>query len=93
VVVTPDETAVVFIRSSKKGFRWFSKISVGRIERNGDYRTLGSISEEESLEHHLERPDQCDIVIEASHTPATPIRVLIAHCNGKFEVKEVKLPT
>jgi hypothetical protein len=62
VVVTPDETAVVFIRSSKKGFRWFSKISVGRIERNGDYRTLGSISEEEGLEYYLEKPEQCDIV-------------------------------
>jgi hypothetical protein len=92
VVVTPDENAVIFIRSSKKGFRWFSKISVGHIEKNGDYRSLGNISDEEFLDHHLEKPDQCEVVIEAIHNPATRVRALIAHCNGKFEVKEVKLP-
>lgn len=63
IVVTPDEKAVVFIRSSKKGFRWFSKISVGLIERAGDYRILGNISEEETLDHHLEKPDSCDVVV------------------------------
>lgn len=93
VVVTPDENAVIFIRSSKKGFRWFSKVSVGLIEKEGDYRTLGNISEEENLDFHLEKPDSCDVVVEATHSPATHIRVLIAHCNGKFEVKEVRLPT
>jgi hypothetical protein len=93
LVVTPDENAIIFIRSSKRGFRWSSKISVGLIEKAGNYRILGNISEEENLEYHLEKPDSCDVVIEASQGPATHVRVLIAHCNGKFEVKQVKLPT
>ena len=61
--MTPDERAVVFIRASKKGFRSFSKISIGLIERAGDYRILGNISEEETLENHLEKPDSCDVVV------------------------------
>jgi len=63
MVVTPDENAIVFIRSSKKGFRWVSKISIGLIERDGDYRILGNISEEETLEFHLVSPDSCDVVV------------------------------
>jgi hypothetical protein len=63
MVVTPDENAVVFIRSSKKGFRWVSKISVGLIDRSGDYRILGNISAEETLDYHLEKPDSCDVVV------------------------------
>ena len=63
MVVTPDENAVVFICSSKKGFRWISKISVGLIERAGDYRILEKISEEEPLDYHLEKPDSCEVVV------------------------------
>jgi hypothetical protein len=77
MVVTPDENAVVFIRSSKKGLRWFSKISVGLIERAGEYRSFGNISQEETLDHHLEKPDSCDVVVsQLAHSFATYARNL-----------------
>jgi hypothetical protein len=97
IAVTPNEEAVVFIRQFKnvtrKGLKLTSKISVGRIERKGDYRMLGNISDNEDLQFYLDKPDKCDVVIEEHTSTNTTVRVLIAHHNGNFEVKEVNLPT
>jgi hypothetical protein len=95
IVVAPNEEAVVFIRWSKNlftGFQSKSKISIGRIERVGGYKVLGSISEEEDLQYSLEKPAKCDVVIEEHTNTNTKVRVLIAHSNGNFEVKDVNLP-
>jgi hypothetical protein len=99
MVVTPNEEAVIFIASSTTASLWHglhhvSKISVARITRlaQGNYRILGDISREENLTYHLDSPAKCDIVIEEHTSSDTQVKVLIAHSNGNFEVKDIPLP-
>jgi hypothetical protein len=100
MVVTPNEEAVIFITSSTTASLWhglhhISKISVARITKlaQGNYRILGDISGEDVLTYHLDSPAKCDIVIEEHTSSDTRVKVLIAHSNGNFEVKDVNLPT
>ena len=98
IVVTPNEDAVIFIRSSWKvtnpfkGKQLESKISCARIVHDGNNKVLGSISKEEDLRYYLDKPTKCDVVIEAHTSTTTKVRVLIAHSNGNFEAKVVMLP-
>ena len=95
MVVTPNEEAVIFITSSWHGLHHVSKISVARITKlaQGNYRVLGDISWGDNLTYHLDSPAKCDIVIEEHTSSDTQVKVLIAHSNGNFEVKDVDLPT
>jgi uncharacterized protein YrrD len=95
MVVTPNEEAVVFITGSRNWLHSKSKISIGRINQIGETKVLASISEEEDLEHYLNKPEKCNVVVQENqdHTSTnTKLRVLIAHSNGIFEVKELNLP-
>lgn len=92
MVVTPNEEAVVFITGSRKWMHSKSKISIGRINQIGETKVLASISEEEDLQHYLNKPEKCNVVIEHHTSTNTKVRVLIAHSNGIFEVKELRLP-
>jgi uncharacterized protein YrrD len=92
IVVTPNEEAVVFITRSRKWGHFKSKISIGRINQIGGSKVLASISEEEDLQYYLKKPEKCDVVIEDHTSTNTKVRVLIAHSNGIFEVKELNLP-
>jgi hypothetical protein len=95
MVVTPNEEAVIFITSSWHGLHHVSKISVARITKlaQGNYRILGDISGEYILTYRFEPPAKCDIVIDEHTSSDTRVKVLIAHSNGNFEVKDVNLPT
>lgn len=90
VVVTPDEKAVVFIRSKTK-LKWGglpqseSKISAAKIITVGLYRYIGGISPEQTLVNYLKKPDTCNVVTEEVRNSDTLVRILIAHSNGNFE--------
>jgi len=95
IVVTPNEEAIIFIRSSRRGtfkVQFKSTISIARINRIGETRVLGSMSEEKDLLYYLKKPAKCDVVIDEHTSTNTMVRVLIAHSNGDFEVKDVDLP-
>ena len=92
IVVTPNEEAVVFITSCRKGFQFKSQVSIGRINRVGETKVLGSISDGEDLQYYLKKPAKCDVVIEDHTSTNARVRVLIAHSNGDFEIKDVSLP-
>lgn len=92
MVVTPNEEAVVFITGSRSWRHAKSKISIGRINQIGETKVLASISKEEDLQYYLNKPEKCNVVIEDHNTSTnTKVRVLIAHSNGIFEVKELNL--
>ena len=97
MVVTPNEKAIVFIKShtgiSLRGVHTTSKISIARIENHDGFKVVGNPSAEEDLTHHLERPDSCEVVIEERTSTNEQVRVLIGHRNGAFEIKDMKLPT
>ncbi len=93
MVVTPNEEAVVFIRSHRILFRVTSRISIARIENHNGFKTVGTLGHEEDLKYRLEKPDSCEVVIEEHTSTSEGVRVLIGHRNGDFEVKDMKLPT
>jgi hypothetical protein len=97
VVVTPNEDAVVFIRSSSAGrmSRHVSKIFVCPIGKVGDYFYIDydKQSSPELLQNVLVKPDKCEVVIEGYEGRRRDINVLIAQSDGKFEVKDLHLPT
>jgi hypothetical protein len=88
MVVTPNEKAVIFIRNHRLPMA--SKISVGKIIRKPGGSILGEVSKEVSLQYHLDK--MFDVTIEEKMSTDTCVRVLIAHGNGNFEVKDVDIP-
>ena len=101
MVVTPNEAAVVIIRSHKeislRGLHSVSKISIAPISilktSNGSrYKTLGEPSKEVDLKYHLDSHHSCDVVIEEHTSSSHQVRVLIGHRNGRFEIKDMELP-
>lgn len=96
VVVTPNEDAVVFIRSSASTLRRppVSKICVCRIRKSGDFFYLDEWSKEERLQIYIKDQKTCEVVIEEEYEGSrNSVRVLIAQSDGKFEVKNITLPT
>ena len=82
----------MFITGSRNWLHSKSKISIGRINQIGETKVLASISEEEDLQHYLNKPEKCNVVIQDRTSTNPKLRVLIAHSNGIFEVKELNLP-
>lgn len=92
--MTPNEDAVIFINSSMPMFKKpVSKICFCRIKKTGDrFYYLDNWSTPEPLQYHIKEPDKCEVVIEEYEGSRSDIRVLIAQCDGRFEVKDISLP-
>lgn len=93
--MTPNEDAVVFIRSSSFSFKSsVSKISTCPIRKQGDYFYIDydKRSQEEPLQYHIKDRDKCEVVIVEYEGSRRDIKVLIAQSDGKFEVKNIHLP-
>lgn len=96
VVVTPNEDAVVFIRPSSAGrFKsHVSRVFACPIEKAGDYFYIDYDKESipELLQNVLVKHDKCEVVIQEYEGSRRDIKVLIAQSDGKFEVKDLRLP-
>lgn len=93
--MTPNEDAVIFIRSSRVSLRSsVSKISACPIRKQGDYFYIDydKQSKQEPLQYHIKERDKCEVVIEEYEGSRRDIKVLIAQSDGKFEVKHIQLP-
>ncbi len=94
MVVTPNEKAVIFIRSATgRHLKKVSKIFFCKLVRVGDFMTLDVCSNEVSLKNHIRDSTKCDVVIEEHNCSETRVRVLMAQSGGQFEVHDIALPT
>lgn len=83
MAISPCENYVVFIRSVKRK----SEISVSRLHSEKESFKLEEKCSGMKLSQSLSHPKKSAVEIQAT---VVGIRVVIAHCDGTYEIQEVR---
>jgi hypothetical protein len=84
VAVSPDENFVVFITSVNRK----SEISVSRLLIENEIFSLSDPGSGTKLDKSLSHPKKSAVAVQATRVG---LMVTVAHCDGTYEMKEVRL--